>query len=257
MPIYAKRISLILALSLALTGCDLPGSDQDPQLTQISNDQLDPALRLARASRSSGDFTSAINLYRGITADETADPAVVVEMGDTMLDAGAIDDAIGVYNQIPDTSPVKANALLGLERAYFTLNDANKAMAYADKAAALAPADEKVLIGRGIALDIMNRHDEAQTSYRTVLTKKPHNLAARNDLALSLALSGQYKEACDIMMSIAKSTTSTPRTRQNLALIYGLMGDKKHAQELSLVDLSPEETNKNLRFFDFVKTKTN
>ena len=106
-----------------------------------------------------------------------------------------------------------------------------------------------------MALDMLNRHDEAQASYRAVIASAPQNLAARNNLALSLAFSGKFEEATYIMTSIAKSTTSTPRTRQNLALIYGLMGEKKRAEELSLVDLSPTDTEANLRFFEIVQNK--
>jgi Flp pilus assembly protein TadD len=210
-------------------------------------------LRLARASRAAGDLASAINLYRGITAIKPADPALMVELGDTLVEAGAIDDAIDTYSQIPETSDSKLGALLGLERSYFALAEPDKALEYADKALARMPNDEKALIGRGVALDKLNRHEEAQASYRAVIASTPHNLAARNDLALSLALDGKFEEAVDIMTSIARSTTSTPRTRQNLALIYGLMGEKDRAKKLSLVDLSPTDTEANLRFFDLVQ----
>jgi len=255
-----RRFALIAAISFVLAGCSESFAatdaedEQQAQQAQLAPEQRDPALRLARASRAAGDLASSINLYRGVTAMKPADPAIMIELGDTLLQAGGVDDAIDAYNQVPETSNARLGALLGLERAYFALGEFGKELEYADKAVALAPNDEKALIGCGVALDSLDRHEEAQTYYRTVIAATPHNLAARNDLALSLALSGKFEEAIEIMTSIARSTTSTPRTRQNLALIYGLMGERERAKELSLVDLSPSDTEANLQFFDLVRS---
>lgn len=144
------------------------------------------------------------------------------------------------------------HALLGLTRAYVALSDGAQALAYADKARAIAPADPRVLVARGVVLDMLQRHAEAQDSYRLVLAAAPHDIPARNDLALSLTMTGQYQEAVDILTPIAKSATATPRLRQNLALVYGLMGDMERAKALSQVDLDDKATAANLLFFDYV-----
>jgi Flp pilus assembly protein TadD len=258
-----NRFVFITATLFVLAGCsasfaasDIKGEPQtqDIQQAQLAPEQRDSALRLARASRAAGDLASSVNLYRGVIAMKPADPAVMVELGDTLLEVRNVDDAIDVYNQVPETSSARLAALLGLERAYFALGEFGKELEYADKAVALAPGDEKALIGCGVALDSLNRHEEAQTYYRNVISASPHNLAARNNLALSLALSGKFEEASEIMTAIARSAPLTPRIRQNLALIYGLMGERDRAKELSLVDLSPSDTETNLRFFDLVRS---
>ena len=51
---------------------------------------------------------------------------------------------------------------------------------------------------RGVALDLLERHVDAQACYRAVLASTPRHVSARNNLALSLALSGQFAEALDI-----------------------------------------------------------
>jgi Flp pilus assembly protein TadD len=43
---------------------------------------------------------------------------------------------------------------------------------------------------------------------------------------------------------------ATSRERQTLALIYGLKGDRKAAQQLALVDLDPASVEHNLAFYD-------
>jgi len=79
------------------------------------------------------------------------------------------------------------------------------------------------------------------------------HVAARNNLALSLALIGQFSEALEIITPMAKSLNATSRVRQNLALIYGLMGDRSRAEAVSRLDLDAPATASNLRFFEQVR----
>lgn len=262
----ALRIVLCFAAALAVANCgavDSPsngsanGSAAKDAAVAVTQEQFGPTLRLARVSRANGDLASAINLYRGAAAIKPTDQTVLIELGDTLVDAGSMDDAIDVYQKVDQKSDAWLGALLGLERAYLTLAEPKKALQYADQANALAPQDHRVLIGRGVALDMVGRHAEAQQSYRALLAVTPHDVAARNDLALSLAMTKQFDEAIDIMTAMARSSTATPRIRQNLALIYGLAGDSQRAAALSRVDLDAATTEANLHFFEFVRSTPN
>lgn len=256
------RVAMVMSVGAALAGCgafdfrnDRP-SDKNAA-AGLTPAQVAPALRLARATRANGDLASAISLYRSVTAIQPADPAVVVELGDTLVDANSMDDAIDAYNRVDQKSPAWLDALLGLEQVYLALAEPAKALEYADKANALSPQDHRVGIGRGVALDMLGRHTEAQECYRAVLNAAPRDVAARNNLALSLAMTKQFDEAIQIMTSMARSSTATPRIRQNLALIYGLAGDAERAAALSRVDLDAPATEANLRFFAFARDAKN
>lgn len=258
----ALRLVVCFGTALAVTNCGTVDSGTNSTVAKdataaSTQEQFGPTLRLARASHANGDLASAINLYRGATAIKPTDQTVLIELGDTLVDAGSMDDAIEVYQKVDQKSAVWLSALLGLERAYLTLAEPEKALQYADQANALAPQDHRVMIGRGVALDMVGRHTEAQQSYRALLAVAPHDVAARNDLALSLALSRQFGEAIDIMTPMARSSTATPRIRQNLALIYGLAGDDERAAALSRVDLDTATTEANLNFFEFVRKSPN
>jgi Flp pilus assembly protein TadD len=102
-------------------------------------------------------------------------------------------------------------------------------------------------------LDSLNRHSEAQDCYRSVLNVSPRHLSARNDLALSLALTGHFDEAVAMITPLVRSASATPQVRENMAVIYGLMGDADHAAMVSRVDLDEGTTQKNLAFLAAVR----
>jgi len=213
----------------------------------------DVALKLARAAGEAGDMASAVNLYKSVIATRPGDDAVLVELGEAQLGTGAVDDAIETFGKVRAKSPAQLGAMLGLERAHLMLREPDKALTYADGAITLAPNDKRAQIGRGVALDMLARHGEAQACYRKAIAIDPHDIAARSDLALSLALTGQFDEAVRIMTPIARDPAATPRLRQNLALIYGLKGDAPAARTISRVDLDSALTDANLRFFAMVR----
>jgi Flp pilus assembly protein TadD len=86
---------------------------------------------------------------------------------------------------------------------------------------------------------------------------EPFSVAARNDLALSLAMTGKLDEARTIIEPMARSPAAKPQTRQNLALIYGLLGDDARATAMSRMDLDDAATAANLSFFERVRSAKN
>jgi Flp pilus assembly protein TadD len=259
-----RSASLASACVIALSLMSACGSmDPERKMEQAAAreaaaavDQNGAPLRLARAARAVRDYSGAINLYKSAIAASPTDTDTQVELGETELEAGQIDDAVTQFEAIPPTSKSALGAQLGLERAYLMLSQPQKALGYADAAAILEPANIRVLIGRGVALDMLGRHAEAQTSYRGALAITPSDIAARSNLALSLAMTGQFDEAIAILTPLARAPNATPRLRQNLALVYGLKGDSSAARTLSLVDLDPKSADDNLKFFAMVrKTK--
>lgn len=253
----AARVLCVLAI-VPLAGCggsslrdSLPSPSEG--LKQIEPGDTGPSLRFARAARDSGDLASAIRLYRTLAGMKSTAPEVKVEYGEVLLTAGMPDDAIDVFSEVTTGPSAHLGALLGLTKAHLTLGEPAKALEYADQALALAPSDERVLVDRGVALDSVGRHAEAQASYRALLATTPRQVSARNNLALSLAVTGQYDEAVALLTPLVRSSSATPRIRENLALIYGLMGDADRAATMSRADLDDSSIRANLEFIAAVR----
>ena len=244
---------LLIVAIVPLTGCAgikfpsfTTSANEGP--AQVASGDAGAMLKLARATRQAGDFPAAIQLYRNVIATNSATPDILVEFGDVLLASGSPDDAIDIYSRVGARSAARLGALLGLTRAYMNLSQPAKALEYANEARVLEPQDARVLVDRGVALDTLGRHTEAQECYRTVLAVTPRHVAARNNLALSLALTGQYDEAIALMAPLVRSSAATPQVRENMAVIYGLKGDADRAATLSRVDLDEGTTQANLAF---------
>jgi Flp pilus assembly protein TadD len=143
--------------------------------------------------------------------------------------------------------------LRGLARAYLmsdkpALAGEPLAIAYQDN-----PDDAKLLQLIGVADDFVGRHDEAQTRYRRGLELSPADPALSLNLALSLALSGNYREAIAVLRPIATAATSSPRERQTLALIYGLQGNRREAEHMARVDMDPISVQRNLTYYESLR----
>jgi len=240
---------MALMLSVVISGC---ASTRSPD---TAASQVNVSLRVARAARASGDIAAATPLYRKVAADPSSDPQTLVEAGDGLLDAGLPGEAIEVYTRVR-SNPAKISALLGLARAHLALGEAGEALQAAEQAVASAPRDARPLVDKGVALDTLHRHTEAQVAYRAALQLSPSSVSARNDLALSLALSDQYDQGIALLEPLARAPSAAPKTRQNLALIYGLSGDSVRAAALSRMDLDADQTQANQAFFTRVRNTT-
>lgn len=266
---FDAAASFSLALSLiVLAGCgDLPWT-ADP-FSMNDRSQLDPygtnsregggpvsyssSMRISDAAFAGGDFATAVSVYRRASAMDTTAVAPLVGAGNALLKMDQFNEAIVSFNAGLARDAHDRDALRGLARAFLmsgrpALAGQPLAIAYQDN-----PNDAKLLELIGVADDFVGRHDEAQSRYRRGLELSPEDPALSLDLALSLALSGNYPEAVEVLLPIATTRGSTLRERQTLALIYGLQGDRRAAERMARLDLDPASVQRNLAYYESLR----
>ena len=102
--------------------------------------------------------------------------------------------------------------------------------------------------GKGLALNHMGKHEEAETAYKRALEIQPGAVAVTNNLAMSKILHGQYQEAINLLTPLSKNKVPISTVVENLALANCLLGKSDEARKLYGKNLLPAEIEENLRF---------
>ena len=209
----------------------------------------DSLMRIGAAAQGGGDFVNALGVYRRASEVDPLNPAPLVAAGDVLLEMGSVNEAIVSYNNALLRNGQHLPALLGLARAFLKTGKPALALDPLNKAYALSPDDPKVLLLEGVAKDFSGEHAEAQAWYRRGLATAPNDPALTINLALSLALSGDYNSAIAALQPVAMAPGGSPQERQTLALIYGLRGNVAEAARLNRLDLDDASVERNLAYY--------
>jgi Flp pilus assembly protein TadD len=105
----------------------------------------------------------------------------------------------------------------------------------------------------GIIFDRAGNYENAQTAYKRALELSPNNIDVLNNLALSLSQDGRIQQAIEILEKIIQNKSDGPQSRQNLAMLYGLIGKFEKVRTLSQMDLPKELVTRNLLVFQEMK----
>ena len=252
-----KSFSALLVLTII--GCGLAGCGAEPfHLDLLSANgrdsggvvpSYDALMRIGAAARSGGDLVNALGVFRRAAEVDPLNPAPLVAAGDVLLEMGSVNEAIVTYNNALFRDQQNLPALVGLAKADLKTGKPALAMEPLSKAYAQSPDDPKILLLLGVTKDLAGEHAEAQAWYRRGLGLAPGDPALTVDLALSLALSGDYPTAIALLQPIAMAPAALPQERQTLALIYGLRGNVAEAARLNRVDLDDASVEHNLAYY--------
>lgn len=253
-----------IALGLLVAGCGsappdayVAGAGLDPRDKQLAEEQPNAAaaaalLRVARATRAAGDYTSAINVLKRAHKLAPGDGEIAVELGESLAAVGAYDEAREVMTAAARLRADDTRALRGLANALVALSE--PALAAGRYRQALAVRKEAATYnGLGVALDILNDVEGAAAAYRSGLAIEPRNPSLVGNLALSLALRGESTRAIELIAAQLREGRSTPRLRQNLALIYGLANRMDDARVLLRVDLDERAVVNNIAYYEMLR----
>jgi Flp pilus assembly protein TadD len=250
--------SALLVLGLLLAGCEDMPVQLNPLDTQGRDGGGKPIsyaalMRIGAAAHAGGDLATAIGVYRRAASIDTHAVAPFVAAGNTLMEAGEVNEAIVAYNSALARNDHDPEALRGLARAYLMSGKPQLAGEPLSVAYKETPDDPKLLQLIGVADDFTGQHDEAQARYRRGLELLPRDPGLSVNLAMSLAVTGNYAEAIAVLAPLAAAPTASPRERQTLALIYGLQGDRSQAERLARLDLDPQSVQRNIAYYDTLR----
>jgi len=177
-------------------------------------------LTMGDASWQGGDAATAARFYEAAVRAAPQDPVPAFRLGRALQAMGAHKAAADQFRRVLELQPNDTEAKRQLANTLISLDDPQGSIKLYREVIAKS-GDHRAFNGLGVALDMTGKHQEALAAYRAGLAKQPESLSLKNNLALSMAISGQYENAAKVLRNVASDPRSTARHRQNLALVYG------------------------------------
>lgn len=249
------RALLLAGVALSVAACADDKSPWGSLRAAAGNEQGAGAnilLRTARSARDSGDLSNAVTLYKNAYELAPGRADIAAELGQTLTALGANNEAAEVYRDALANNPKNVDALRGLGNALISLNQPRLALEQFQAALALKP-DPRIYNSMGVAYDMSGENQTAQASYRSGLTLAANDTSLRNNLALSMALSGDYEQAIRLLTKLVDEPQAGARARQNLALVYGLAGRSQDAAKLIRIDFDERAVQNNLAYYETLR----
>ena len=225
---------LASALVLELAGC---GAIPQSANQSVANR---PSLIAARAALSEGEAATALGIARGVLSMEPHNLAATVAAGDADNALGNHRAAEADYRAALRIDPNSVPAQLGLGKLTMR-DDAHGAELQFRQILTRAPRDAAVLTDLGVALDLQDRHREAQAVYAQAMATNADLTSTRVDLAVSLALSGEPAKAEGMLRDATEGGAVPPKVRADFALAEVLAGHSDQAQQTLQADYSVDE----------------
>lgn len=178
-------------------------------------------------------FTSSAFATSGANAKKAETEAKAAEKAIAKRKAGeAVQHAEAAVANDPTNADYRA--LLG--QAYLLAGRFTSASQALTDALTLDPADGRVTLNLVLAKIAQGDWQGARTTLQTSGDKIP-----ASDRGLAFALAGDPVTAIDILGPAAREATATAKTRQNLALSLALAGRWKQANEIAAMDVAPDK----------------
>lgn len=202
-----RRLPFAALAALLVTACVSERDGLNAREQQAAND-TGALTRIAEAAEQNGDLSGAADFYgRALNLRPEAGDSVL-GLARARAGLGRADEALAALRDAHLRAPAGHRLTAMLGQLQVQAHQPGPALATFQDGLRQVPADTELLTGQGVALDALGRHDEAQASYRQVLARDPVSIAARNDLALSLALSSRPADAVALLRDLAPDVTA-------------------------------------------------
>ena len=144
-------------------------------------------------------------------------------------------------------------------KALLTAGRPGEAVPVLEKMSSGGAADWRTLSALGSAYDQQGQYSTARETYQKALVLQPNQISVLNNMGMSYALEGNLKQAEVTLrgaMALPEGKT-TPRLRQNLALVVGLQGRFEESRQIASADLPPEEVEANMAYLQKMLSQPN
>ncbi len=229
-------------IALAVTGCKTTGSTEGPLLGDPASVGSTPRVH----NPSAGDTAKWAKRWKAKPGEVSTTMNYVARL----RALGSNDRAVSVLQDSVRANP-KSTILRGeYGKQLASMGKFQQASVVLQQAAAQPDATWQIHSAKGVVLDHLGRHADAQAAYQTALKKSPNQVTTLNNLGLSQAQAGDLKSAEKTLRQAYVTPTGQEhsRLRQNLALVVGLQGRFDEAKTIVASDLPPQQVEQNMAY---------
>ncbi|MCB1734595.1 MAG: tetratricopeptide repeat protein [Gammaproteobacteria bacterium] len=247
-----NRLLILSLLWLVLGGCT--ATQTKPETETPGSDTASRLVDLGDGVVARGEPETALAIFDRALANSPNHRGALLGKGQALTALGRHAEAETVLRQARDIYPHSGLVLSAYARLLIESGRAEVAVGELDGYFMAHPAADAGLWNlKGLALDALSRHGEAEQAYTQGLARSPQSVSLRNNLAYCLILQGDYARAADLLQRLVDGEGGQPRHRQNLALAYGLVGNQERAREVARLDLQGDAVERNLNYYQWLR----
>jgi Flp pilus assembly protein TadD len=209
-------------------------------------------IRVAQATAARGNLPVAVSLYRRAHSLHPGNFDAAYGLARILNKVGANDEALEAYKAALKLKPKSVDALRGMGNTLIMLDRSASAIPHFERALDQME-DPRLFNGIAVAYDLLDDYKAAQAFYRVGLKTASKSLTLRNNLGLSLLLSGEVEAANRELREVVSSSNATMRHRLNLALGLVLAGDSNTAEIVARFDLDDKSARDQIAYFETIK----
>ncbi len=234
---------LALLLIVTLAGC----AGQTPGQTAAANpDGSGSPLKIADVALAQGAPTVALRAMESVLAANPRNTAALLRQAKAQMLLGDAAAAETSYQRALTIDGRLDEARLGLAKIWLR-TDPVRAEKVLLEVLDHDSQDAAALNNLGVCRNLQGKHAEAQEAYRRALEAQPALASARENLGLSLALSGKPTEGAKMLDQVAQEDGPADRkARDNWAVALTLSGHTVEAGQVLQEELSKPDVSKAL-----------
>ena len=241
------EMKFILLSFLVLGGCGAIGVDrQEAQSERVS---------VARANQQVGDFAEAARLYELELEMDPNSIVALVGLGETLTASGQYSRANQILTSASTRYPNDTSILLARGELELLRKRPVEALMFFERVLYREKANLRGILGRGVSLDFLSRHRDAQLVYLEGLARYPSHFGLQNNYGLSLVLSNDVARGIGLLEDLFRTPERGEAVRINLSLGYYLSGRRSDARALLSGVMTDSEINMALSRFENIRSE--
>jgi Flp pilus assembly protein TadD len=240
--------SAVAVLALGLAGC------ADKRMTTGSIDRTN-STPVESLSQSQLD-AELQTLGRAYTRD-TKNAPVAMRYAAVLQMTGRTDQALAVMRKAAIDFPNERTVLAAYGKALAAAGQFEPALDAVRRAQTPEYPDWKLVSAEAAILDQLGQSAKARELYLKALDLRPNEPSILSNLGMSYVLEGDLKTAEKHMRAAVEAPGADSRVRQNLALVVGLQGRFKEAEQIASHEISEQQAQANVAYLRSMLSQQN